>query len=64
MYYRVPICCIQDPDAYNIDPVNDAMKAKKVPNEKQITVSVLATRQEAVLLDVDALRNSEGLLAN
>lgn len=39
VYYRVPICCIQDPDNYNVDAVMDALKAKKAPAEKMIKVS-------------------------
>ena len=39
VYYRVPICCIQLPDNYNVDNALAAMKAKKAPKEKQIAVS-------------------------
>ena len=39
VYYRVPICCIQSPENYGVDFAMDAMKAKKVPKEKQISVS-------------------------
>ena len=39
VYYRVPICCIQNPDGYEIDAAMDAMKSKKAPKEKQINVS-------------------------
>ena len=39
VYYRVPICCIQNPDGYEIDAVMDAMKSKKAPKEKQLNVS-------------------------
>ena len=39
VYYRVPICCIQDPDNYNVYAVMDALKAKKAPAEKMIKVS-------------------------
>ena len=41
VYYRVPICCIQDPDNYEVDTAMDAMKAKKAPKEKNITVSFM-----------------------
>lgn len=40
MYYRVPICCIQPPDNYQVDHTMDAMKAKKAPAEKNITIKV------------------------
>ena len=40
VYYRVPICCIQDPDNYEKDPVMDAIKSKKAPTENQISVKV------------------------
>ena len=34
VYYRVPICCIQLPENYNVDNALAAMKAKKAPKEK------------------------------
>ena len=34
VYYRVPICCIQLPDNYNVDPAADALRARKAPKEK------------------------------
>jgi len=40
VYYRVPICCIQDPDNYCIDAALDALKAKKAPAEKNIKIKV------------------------
>jgi len=40
VYYRVPICCIQLPDNYSVDNVMAAMKAKKAPKEKQITIKI------------------------
>ena len=34
VYYRVPICCINDPDNYSMDNAMDAMRNKKAPKEK------------------------------
>jgi len=36
----VPICCIQEPDSYNVDAALDALKAKKAPQEKMIKIKV------------------------
>lgn len=36
----MPICCIQPPDNYQVDTAMDAMKAKKAPETKNITIKV------------------------
>lgn len=39
VYYRVPICCINDPDNYEVNQQLDQIKNKQAPNEAEITVS-------------------------
>lgn len=52
VYYRVPICCIAEPDNYSIDNVMDALKAKKAPAEKSQTVQVRNTAMGSHTLTV------------
>lgn len=39
VYYRVPICVINDPMNFNADFLNEKLKSKKAPNEKIVKVS-------------------------
>jgi len=39
MYYRVPICVINDPMNYDADFVNEKLKQKKAP-KSEITLNV------------------------
>lgn len=38
-YYRIPICCINDPVNYQQDFLLDALKGKQAPPKELITVS-------------------------
>ena len=40
VYYRIPICVINDPMNFNADFLNDKLKNKKAPNDKVIKVSL------------------------
>lgn len=51
MYYRVPICVINDPRNYNADVVKKKMLEKKAPQEKTINVSCVRCGNE-VAVDV------------
>ena len=51
MYYRVPICVINDPRNYNADVVKKKMMEKKAPQEKTINVSCIRCSNE-VAVDV------------
>ena len=39
MYYRIPICVINDPIRYNVDSTQQKLLSKIAPKEKQINVS-------------------------
>jgi hypothetical protein len=34
VYYRVPICCINEPTAYGVQGADTKMKSKPVPKEQ------------------------------
>jgi hypothetical protein len=38
VYYRVPICCINEPVNYNVNYQDQKLKAKNKPVEKQFNV--------------------------
>lgn len=40
MYYRVPICVINDPENFNADFQTEKLKSKVQPKENRIPVSV------------------------
>ena len=39
VYYRIPICVINDPMNFNADYVTEQLKNKKAPTSQQISVS-------------------------
>lgn len=41
VYYRVPICCINEPEKYSVNKQDDLLKNKNKPPEKMLNVSSL-----------------------
>ena len=39
VYYRVPICCINEPNNYNANIQDQKLKEKSKPNDKILAVS-------------------------
>ena len=60
----MPICCIQDPDNFNVDAVMDALKAKKAPAEKAIKVRNLECRELLAKLILAVFKSKKPVLAD
>ena len=54
IYYRIPIACINDPQAYPVNVLLERMQAEKVPEERKLQVS-------GWLHTFDAFRSKSGL---